>query len=213
MFLAALTAPPAWYFRKKGVGDTPAAPREEGSESTVLGAYTVTRTRYTVAGGRATRTTVSDGREVALVVDSITLDESRAVYTPIALPMKENLSCNVVSRDRLVLRAETGAKLFRIGSTIDGKPTEGAGLLLPDGLGEGSLRFSFYSGLYGYGKRHTAAYAVCEDSLANIIYWHIEGDGTTVVSDTTHTPRIALSLGEGSFTLTVGDTNQIFEEE
>ena len=183
MFLTALTAPPAWYFREKGVGDTPAAPEKLSEESLALGAYTVTRTRYAVAGGSAERIVATDGREVAVVIERITLDEKRAVYTPITLPARENLSCNVVSRDRLVLRADTGAKLVRVGAYIDGKPTEGAGLLLPDGLGEDTLRFSFYSGLYGYGKRHLCAYAVCEDSLENIIYWHIEPEGgATVVS-------------------------------
>lgn len=212
MFLDALTAPPAWYFREKGAADTQADPCALARETTALGAYTVTKTTYTVTGGRARRVVATNGKSVALAVDFITLDESRAVYTPFALPLLPNLSANVVSRDRLVLRADTGAKLFRIGSRIDGKPTEGAGLLLPDGIGEGKLRFSFYSGLYGYGRRHVAAYAACEDRLENIIYWHIEGTDTTVISDTAHTPRLSITLTDGGVTLATATETKPFYE-
>lgn len=212
MFVEAVTAPPAWYFREKGVGDTPACPREEKRESVTLDGFTVTKTVYTVTGGRAVRVSAS-GAQVAAVVDFITLDESRAVYTPFSLPPWENLNINVVSRDRLVLRADTGAKLFRIASLLDGKPTEGAGLLLPDGFLEGQMRFSYYSGLYGYGRRHVCGYAVCEDTLQDIIYWHIEGEGESVISDATHAPRLTVKIGDDSVTFTTKNETKTFYEK
>lgn len=212
MFLEALCAPPAWYFREKGVGDTPANARETAKKAVTLGGITVTKTTYAVTGGQAVRFTIT-GEAIAAAVDFITLDEGRAVYTPFFLPLTEKLNINVVSRDRLVLRADTGAKFFRVASRIDNQPTEGAGLLLPDGFGEGKMRFSFYSGLYGYGRRHTAAYAACEDALDGIIYWHIEGEDEIILSDTTHAPRLSLKIGEDSVTVTTPTETKTFYEK
>lgn len=212
MFVEAITAPPAWYFREKGVGDTPAAAREVAKECATLDGITLEKTTYTVTGGRAVRF-VAKGAQAAAVVDFITLTESRAVYTPFFLPTAEKLNANVVSRDRLVLRADTGAKLFRIASRIDGKNTEGAGLLLPDGFSEGKMRFSFYSGLYGYGRRHVSAFAVCEDSLQDIIYWHIEGEEASVISDATHAPRLTVKIGDDSVTFTTENETKTFYEK
>ena len=116
MFLEAMLAPPAWYFREKGVGDTPATPLVLSRETDTLGSLTVTKTAYTVVGGSAVRVTLS-GEKIAAAIDFLILDESRAVYTPFAIPLTENLNANVVSRDRLVLRADTGAKFFRVYAT------------------------------------------------------------------------------------------------
>ena len=176
---------PVWRFRtKKGV-EVLALPVKALEKTKTCGSFSVTKTEYTVSGGRATRVLVTDGQQIALVVDRLSLAEPNSVYTTFFVPQEKDLTCNVANRNRLVLRsAGRGAKFFRLWQAVD--ETDGmdaAGLLLPDGFSEGAIRLAFYSGLYSFGREHLTAFALVEEQGDKVKDWHMEqGEGIEITA-------------------------------
>ena len=207
MFLSSFCdagACPAWRFREKNGATQDANPSSLARETSRLGEFSVTRTEYAVVGGRAMRLLVSDGAQIAAIVDTIVLDSPRAVYTPFSMPQTDDLSCNVASKSRLVLRAGgRGAKLFRLANRVDGADLmDGCGLLLPDGFAAGVVRVTPYSGLYAFGCRHLSIFALAEDADEKIKGWHMEGADVMEITAPDKQCRLRMSLDATGVTLT-----------
>ncbi|MBR4873740.1 MAG: hypothetical protein IKV00_07875 [Clostridia bacterium] len=194
---------PAWRFREKNGATQDANPSILVREASRLGGFSVTRTEYMVTGGRAVRLLVSDGAQIAAIVDAISLDAPRCVYTPFSMPQTDDLSCNVASKSRLVLRAGgRGAKLFRMTNRVDGADLmDGCGLLLPDGFAAGTLRITPYSGLYAFGCRHLSVFALAEAADEKIKGWHMEGADVIEITAPDKRCRLRISLDEAGVTL------------
>lgn len=188
MFLkrfADAAAYPVWRFRTKSGAEEAALPVVASTETKVCGGFTVTKTEYAVSGGRATRVLITDGQQIAVVVDRLSLTEPRSVYTTFSAPQEKDLTCNVANRSRLVLRsAERGAKLFRLWQTVDGADgMDSAGLLLPDGFSDGAIRLAFYSGLYSFGRDHLSVFGLAEEQSDKVKGWHMEqGEGIEITA-------------------------------
>lgn len=195
---------PAWRFREKNGATQDANPSILAREASRLGGFSVTRTEYMVTGGRAVRLLVSDGARIAAIVDAISLDAPRCVYTPFSMPQTDDLSCNVASKSRLVLReGGRGAKLFRMTNRVDGADLmDGCGLLLPDGFAAGTLRITPYSGLYAFGCRHLSVFALTEEVEEKIKGWHMEGDDVMEIAAPDKSCRLRISLDVTGVTLT-----------
>lgn len=63
---------PAWRFRVKNGAEEEALPVVASTETKGCGSFTVTKTGYTVADGRATRLLATDGEHIAVLVERLT---------------------------------------------------------------------------------------------------------------------------------------------
>lgn len=207
MFLKAFcdaAARPVWRFREKNGVTQDANPSILAREASRLGGFSVTRTEYMVTGGRAVRLLVSDGAQIAALVETFSFDAPRCVYTTFSVSRTDDLSCNVASKSRLVLRAGgRGAKLFRLANRVDDvNMMDGCGLLLPDGFAAGDVGVTPYSGLYTFGCRHLSVFALTEEVEENIKGWHMEGDDVMEIAAPDKSCRLRISLDVTGVTLT-----------
>ena len=194
---------PVWCFCQKGMtaGSTEAAILHR--QTAEVGSFSATRTQYAVKGGRAMRVFATDGDHVGLLAEWFSLDAPYSVYTSFCCPVTEDRNCNVAGKNRLVFRAGgEGTKFFRLAGTVDGADgMEGSGLLLPDGFSAETLRFTPYSGLYGFGREHLAVFAMTRDQSDRIKGWHMEqGDGIEI-SAPDKCCRLRIVVGADGITL------------
>lgn len=205
---------PAWRFREKTGKEETVTPVAVSIDTRICGAFAVTRTAYSVPGGRAIRFLATDKKHISALVEWVSLDAPRSLYTSFFIPANKDLNCNVANKNRLVLRSEeNGAKLFRLFGTVDGADfMEGSGLLLPDGFSNDMMRITPYSGLYGFGCRHLSAFAMTEDLSDCIKGWHMEGGVKTEITapDKTCLARIELNEECVTFTDVRSETNITF---
>lgn len=175
---------PVWRFCAKGISPEHADPLLLRQQNERCGAFVVTKNEYGFDGGRAVRIFATDGKHVGVLAEWFLLDDSRSVYTSFHCPITSDINCNVVGKNRLVFRsADEGAKLFRLVAMVDGADAmEGSGLLLPDGFFDSNtMRFTPYSGLYGFGREHLSIFAMTQERRDKVKGWHMEnGDGIEI---------------------------------
>ena len=125
------------------------------------------------------RVFVNCGKTVGILLEYATLREPQCFYSSFEVPIRKNIVCNLVDKNRIVFRIDDcGAKIFRIVSKTDGQDClEKSGLLFPDGFLERDFfNITPYTGLHKYGKNQLNIFTILESSSQDVPYLHVKED-------------------------------------
>lgn len=134
---------------------------------------------------------------ISLVFEKLSFNEPVKLYSSFWAEMGKDSSCNIVSKNRIVLRNEgTGEKFFRLYQFLDlENVTETAGLMFPDGFdNKGNMGITWYSGMYTHGKMHVALYCILRDNENYVKYWHVKEKDGIIVENPEGIPCLEICL-------------------